>query len=141
MISDGLNANAINENLRELMPALKHELAARGCHVGETDVVIQNGRVRAGYHVGELLEVEAIVHLIGERPGTGFNLLSAYLTYGRDKTGRWRWSPEMDHSCTNVICGIRRRGKPLSIAANEIARAAKRMLDERQSGVELGKHA
>ncbi|MFY9609459.1 MAG: ethanolamine ammonia-lyase subunit EutB [Blastocatellia bacterium] len=141
VISDGLNANAVNENLRNLMPALKHQLAARGCQVSETDVVIQGGRVRAGYHVGALLGVEAIVHLIGERPGTGFNLLSAYLTYGRDKAGRLRWSPEMDHSCTNAICGIHRRGKQLSTAADEIARVVKRILDERQSGVEPGKHA
>jgi ethanolamine ammonia-lyase large subunit len=141
VISDGLNANAVNENLRDLMPALKHELTARGCYVSETDVVIQNGRVRAGYHVGALIEAEAIVHLIGERPGTGLNLLSAYLTYGRDNAGRWRWSPEMDHSYSNAICGVHRRGKQLSAAADEIARAAKRMLDERQSGVVLGKHA
>ncbi len=140
VISDGLNANAVNENLRDLMPSLKHQLAASGCHVGETDVVIQSGRVRAGYHVGALLEVEAIVHLIGERPGTGLNLLSACLTYGRDKAGRSRWSPEMDHSCTNAICGIHRRGKQPSIAADEIARTVRRMLDQRQSGVGLKKH-
>ena len=137
IISDGLNANAVNENLRELLPALRRELLARGARTSETDIVIQNSRVRAGYHAGQLLEVEAIVHLIGERPGTGLNMLSAYLTYGRDKAGRSRWSPDLDHSCTTAICGINSRGKPPTRAAHEIARAAGRMLDERRSGVDL----
>ncbi|HWN99840.1 MAG TPA: ethanolamine ammonia-lyase subunit EutB [Blastocatellia bacterium] len=141
VISDGLNANAVNENLRELMPPLKRQLSELGCNVAETDVAIQNGRVRAGYHVGELMEAQTIIHLIGERPGTGLNLLSAYLTYGRDRAGGWRWSPEMDHSFTTAICGVHRRGKQHLDAAGEIAGAVKRMLDERRSGVELGKRS
>jgi ethanolamine ammonia-lyase large subunit len=121
------------------MPPLKRQLAERGCRVSEADVVIVNGRVRAGYQVGALVEAETIIHLIGERPGTGLNQLSAYLTYGRDRAGGWRWSAGMDHSCTTAICGMHRRGKQLSNAADEIARAVARMLDEQRSGVELGK--
>src|SRR5439155_557353 len=90
VISDGLNASAVNENLREVLPPLRKELAAAGIHVGEIDVVIQNGRVRAGYHVGALLDAGVVVHLIGERPGTGLDTLSAYLTYGRDRAGQSR---------------------------------------------------
>jgi len=135
VISDGLNANAVNETLREFLPVLKQQLAPDGCDLSETAIVIRNGRVRAGYHVGALLRVEVIIHLIGERPGTGLNLLSAYLTYGRDKDGTWRWSPEMDHSHTTAICGIHRRGKEPSTAAAEVARAARRMLDEHRSGI------
>src|SRR5215211_6117020 len=48
VISDGLNANSLNENLRTLLPRLRHELNSIGYHLGEVDVVIQNGRVRAG---------------------------------------------------------------------------------------------
>ena len=84
MISDGLNANAVNENLRAVLPPLRRELAAAGLHAGDVDVVIHNGRVRAGYHVGRLTGADAIIHLIGERPGTGLDTMSAYLTYGRD---------------------------------------------------------
>jgi len=135
VISDGLNANAVNENLLELMPALKQQFANQVCDVSQTEIVIRNGRVRAGYHAGALLEVDAIVHLIGERPGTGLNLLSAYLTYGRDKDGSFRWNSEMDHSCTTAVCGIHRRGKQPSVAAEEIASAARRMLDEQRSGI------
>lgn len=135
VVSDGLNANAANENLRELMPALKQQLTTAGCDLADTEIVVRNGRVRAGYHIGALLEVEVILHLIGERPGTGLNLLSGYLTYGRDRNGNLRWGPEMDHSRTTAICGIHRRAKEPSIAAAEIARVVRRMLDEQRSGI------
>ena len=49
-------------------------VVAAGHNVSEIDIVIENGRVRAGYHVGALLEAEMIIHLIGERPGTGVAL-------------------------------------------------------------------
>jgi ethanolamine ammonia-lyase large subunit len=141
VISDGLNADAVNENLRELLPPLRHLLTAKGFHMGDVDIVVQNGRVRAGYHIGGLLNVDMIIHLIGERPGTGLNTLSAYLTYGRDKEDRWRWSPSMDHSDTNVICGISRQAKHPAEASREIAGCVARILRERKSGVELGRNA
>jgi ethanolamine ammonia-lyase large subunit len=135
VVSDGLNADAVNENLRSLLPSLRRALAAADRAVGDVVIVVRNARVRAGYHVGALLDVDAIVHLIGERPGTGLNTLSAYLTYGRDTSGRSRWSPNLDHAATTAICGIHRHGKPPDVAAPEIARTVLRMLEERRSGV------
>src|SRR5262249_57572490 len=112
VISDGLNAHALNENLRALLPPLRRELATAGLRVGEVDVVIENGRVRAGYHVGAIADADALVHFIGERPGTGLNTLSAYLTYGRDPSARSRWLATLDHSATTAVCGIHRDGNP-----------------------------
>ena len=137
VVSDGLNANAINENLRSVLPGLRRELVAAGHHAGEIDVVIENGRVRAGYHVGSLLEAEVIIHLIGERPGTGIDTLSAYLTYGLDHNGQSRWAAGFEHSWTTAVCGIHRRGKPPERAVEEIARLVDRMFTERTSGVAL----
>jgi len=139
VISDGLNANAINENLRSVLPALRRELLAAGHHVSEIDIVIENGRVRAGYHIGSLLEAEMIIHLIGERPGTGLNTLSAYLTYGLDQKGQSRWGSAagFDHSWTTAVCGIHRRGKTPERAVAEIVRLVDRMFAERCSGVAL----
>jgi ethanolamine ammonia-lyase large subunit len=139
ILSDGLNANALNENLRTLLPRLRSQLSGAGFHLGETGVVIRNGRVRAGYHVGALLDVDAVIHLIGERPGTGLNTLSAYLTYGRDSEGRTRWSPDLDHAWTTAVCGIHPKGKRAERAADEITRTVRRMFDERCSGVALGR--
>ena len=137
VMSDGLNANALNEHVRALVPALRRRLAEAGCHAGDTDVVIENGRVRAGYHVGEMLDATIVVHVIGERPGTGLNTLSTYLTYGRDEAGRSRWRVDLDHSCTTAVCGIHPKGKPVGAAVDEIARTIGRMLEQRRSGVAL----
>jgi ethanolamine ammonia-lyase small subunit len=141
VVSDGLNANAINENLRSVLPGVRRELRAAGHHLSETDIVIENGRVRAGYHVGSLLEAEMIIHLIGERPGTGINTLSVYLTYGRDPNGQSRWgSRDFDHSLTTAVCGIHRRGKSPERAVEEIARLVDQMFAERCSGIALRRH-
>jgi ethanolamine ammonia-lyase large subunit len=141
VVSDGLNANAVNENLRSVLPGVRHELLAAGHHLSEIDLVIENGRVRAGYHIGSLLEAEMIIHLIGERPGTGINTLSAYLTYGLDDKGQSRWGSPwasgFDHSLTTAVCGIHRRGKTPERAVEEIVRLVDRMFTERCSGVAL----
>jgi ethanolamine ammonia-lyase large subunit len=137
VVSDGLNANAANEQLRPLLPVLRRLLADGGFDLATTDVIVQNGRVRAGYHVGEMAACDVVVHLLGERPGTGLNTLSAYLTYGRDVAGRLRWTTELDHACTTAVCGIHGRGKPPEAAAREIARTIARIIDQRTSGVTL----
>ena len=137
VISDGLNANAVNGNLRAVLPPLRRELAGAGLDTGDVDVVIQNGRVRAGYHVGAIVDADTIVHLIGERPGTGLDTLSAYLTYGRDPAGRSRWSADFDHAATTAVCGIHREGKPPLEAVDEIARLLRRIVDCGRSGVAL----
>jgi ethanolamine ammonia-lyase large subunit len=137
VISDGLNANAVNENLRGVLPPVRHEIGAAGLHVGDVDIVIQNGRVRAGYHVGAIVDADVVVHFIGERPGTGLDTLSAYLTYGRDASGRSRWSSDLDHASTTAVCGIHRAAKPPSEAVGEIARLLRRIVETRRSGVAL----
>jgi ethanolamine ammonia-lyase small subunit len=137
--SDGLNANAANEQLRALLPPLRRRLADVGAPPNTTDVVIDNARVRAGYQVGEVTDAAIVVHLIGERPGTGLNTLSAYVTYGRDEGGRSRWRSDLDHACTSAVCGIHPRGKPPTAAADEIAGLVRRILDEHRSGVALNR--
>jgi ethanolamine ammonia-lyase small subunit len=137
VISDGLNANAVSEHVRALLPPVRRLVRESGFETGTSEVVIQNGRVRAGYHVGALLDVDVVVHLLGERPGTGLNTLSAYLTYGRDDTGATRWYPGLDHSCTTAVCGIHPKGKRPEAAAVEIAGVVKRILEQRRSGVGL----
>jgi ethanolamine ammonia-lyase large subunit len=137
VVSDGLNADAINEHLRSLLPPLRRSLASEGRRINETIVVLENGRVRAGYQVAQLLHADVLIHVIGERPGTGLNAVSAYLTYGRDAAGQSRWDPQLDHSCTTAVCGIHPQGKPPDTAASEIARTVHRMFEQRASGVTL----
>lgn len=141
VISDGLNADAINENLRAVLPGLRRSLQEAGLRVGETDVVIRNGRVRAGYHVAQLTGPEILIHLIGERPGSGLNQLSAYLTYGRDPAGNLRWAPDLDHAATTAICSIHPRGKTPEAAIADMVQVARRMMELKCSGVALGHRA
>ena len=138
VISDGLNANAINEHLRILLPGLRHRLSGNRHHVGDRDVVVQNGRVRVGYEVGRLVGAAIVVHIIGERPGTGLNTASVYITYGHDEAGLPRWSRDLDHSATNAVCGIHPKGKSPESAVAEIARLVSRISEEHRSGVGLG---
>jgi ethanolamine ammonia-lyase large subunit len=135
VVSDGLNANAVNEQLPALLPKLRRTLSEHGLHVGPKDVVVQNGRVRAGYEIGGLVGADVVINIIGERPGTGINTLSAYITYGRDAAGQSRWSRSLDHSATTAVCGIHARAKAPEAAASEIARAVARIVQLRKSGV------
>jgi ethanolamine ammonia-lyase small subunit len=80
---------------------------------------------------------ELVVHVIGERPGTGLDTVSAYVTYGRDEHGRLRWSNALHHSLTTAICGVHPRGKAPDIAVEEIASVVTRALVERRTGVLL----
>ncbi|HKE84683.1 MAG TPA: ethanolamine ammonia-lyase subunit EutB [Vicinamibacterales bacterium] len=137
VISDGLNANAVNEQVRALLPEVRRLLSDAGHHVGEREIVVENGRVRVGYEIGGLTGATLVIHLIGERPGTGLNTLSAYITYGRDDTGQPRWSRSLDHSATTAVCGIHPKGKPPQAAAVEIAKTVSRMIELRRSGVAL----
>jgi ethanolamine ammonia-lyase large subunit len=137
VISDGLNANAVNEHLRALLPELRLQLSGVHQHIGDRDVVVQNGRVRVGYEVGGLVGAAIIVHIIGERPGTGLNTASVYVTYGRDEAGFPRWNRNLNHSATNAVCGIHPKGKSPESAAAEIVRLVSRISEERRSGVGL----
>jgi ethanolamine ammonia-lyase large subunit len=137
VLSDGLNAHALLAHGRAVVPSLRQQLGALGCQVGAWDIVVENGRVRAGYHIGELLQPEVVMHLIGERPGTGLHTLSAYCTYGRDAKGQWRWRRDLDHACTTAICGIHQHGKRPDVAVQEIAQTVQRMLEQRRSGIAL----
>jgi ethanolamine ammonia-lyase small subunit len=137
VISDGLNANAINQHLHAFLPALRRLLLESGQRVAESDIVVSNGRVRVGYEIGGLVGAALVIHLIGERPGTGLNTMSAYLTYGADGAGRSRWSRALDHAATTAICGIHPQGKRPEVAVAETMRAVAQILARKCSGVAL----
>ena len=116
VVSDGLNANAINEQLRALLPALRTRLIAAGHYVAEPTSSSKTGECAPATGSGGLVDADVVVHVIGERPGTGLNTASAYITYGRDENGRSRWSRSLNHSATTAICGVHPAGKPPAVA-------------------------
>ena len=136
VVSDGLNADAVNENLGPLLAPLRGRLHQAGVNCGK-DLYVRNGRVRAGYHIGEILNVPIVIHLIGERPGTGTNNLSAYITFGHTPEGRPRWA-RIEHADTTALCSINRRvGVKPEEGAARIARLVALMAKHKCSGVAL----
>ncbi|TQF10478.1 ethanolamine ammonia-lyase subunit EutC, partial [Myxococcus llanfairpwllgwyngyllgogerychwyrndrobwllllantysiliogogogochensis] len=82
-----------------------------GWKVAPEHLVLKHGRVRAGYQVGELLfgdaeerAPRALIHVIGERPGSGHHAFSAYLTAPSATT--WGRQGRADHDITRLIAGI-----------------------------------
>lgn len=113
VISDGLNARAImdTEHLRPYLIALSRKIKAKGLRLSEEILVMKNGRVRAGYQCGHLLfghkkimdEPRVLIHVIGERPGTGHHNFSAYISVA---TGIQWAANRVDHDITKVVSGI-----------------------------------
>jgi ethanolamine ammonia-lyase large subunit len=112
VISDGLNARAImDENhLAPYLEEIRRILTEAGALVSEKNIVVTSGRVRAGYRIGEILygksdphEHKAILHIIGERPGTMHHSYSVYIT----APGGNIWAAgKVDHDITKLVCNI-----------------------------------
>ena len=128
VISDGLNARALMDegHLDPYMNALKSHLKQKGYLLSEHNIVIKHGRVRAGYACGEILfgeEIEnnyhGIVHIIGERPGSGHHNFSAYLTVADAKI--WNKKGTVDHNISRVVSGISDTALIPEIAAKDTA--------------------
>jgi ethanolamine ammonia-lyase large subunit len=111
LISDGLNALAIMEDghLTPFLKRLRGGLDDLGLTLSPEHLVMTSGRVRAGYRVAEVLFAglegpRAILHVIGERPGTGHRMFSTYITA---PTGAlWGKEGSVDHNITKVVSGI-----------------------------------
>lgn len=111
VVSDGLNALSIMDRaqLEPFLTMLREGLARDGRKVAPVDLVVTNGRVRAGYRIGEQLfgglpGRRAILHVIGERPGTGRDTFSIYMTCADGE--RWARAGAVDHDITRVVAGI-----------------------------------
>jgi len=114
IISDGLNVYSLTDkgNLLPYLDALRSQLASAGLRVAPQLLVVKNGRVRVGYRIGELLFSEqpendmhrAVVHIIGERPGSMHHTFSAYITAPAIKT--WSRKGLVDHNITRVVSGV-----------------------------------
>jgi ethanolamine ammonia-lyase large subunit len=111
VISDGLNALSITDDgqLLPFLDALRMGLVDQGFRPAPGNLVVRSGRVRAGYRIGELLfggqdEKCAVLHVIGERPGTGHHTFSVYITAPHGSV--WEKRGTVDHDITKVVSGI-----------------------------------
>lgn len=114
VVSDGLCANAVTEpnHLSPYLSALRAGLTQAGYQVAPEHVVLRMRRVRAGYHVGEIMygglgdlsTKRAIIHVIGERPASGHHTFSAYIS--SPAASVWSVAGKVDHNITRVVSGI-----------------------------------
>jgi ethanolamine ammonia-lyase large subunit len=114
VISDGLNVLSLFDNghLKPYLETLRKDLIHNGFSIAEENLIIHNGRVRAGYQVGELLFGESLpsnnknilLHIIGERPGSEHRNFSTYITVA--KQNEWSKPGFIDHDITRVVSGI-----------------------------------
>ncbi|WP_299465241.1 ethanolamine ammonia-lyase subunit EutB [uncultured Gimesia sp.] len=135
VISDGLNALSIMDegHLEPFLTELRQQLQATGYASAERNIVVQSGRVRAGYRIGELLfgglsGNRAILHIIGERPGTGHHTFSVYMTSPPGSV--WLQPGQVDHNITRVVSGI----AATALKPNKAARDTVRILQQMNSG-------
>jgi ethanolamine ammonia-lyase large subunit len=113
VLSDGLNAlaNTTDGQAVELIQELRRELAVQGRTVFPELLVVRAGRVRAGYRIGENLFGNRVgrfqvLHVVGERPGSGHRTLSIYITSASGDF--WGVPSKVDHNITKVVSGIAR---------------------------------
>jgi len=137
-ISDGLNALAIMEDdqLAPFLERLRSGLDDRGLSVSPEHLVMTSGRVRAGYRIGEILFAgldgpRAILHVIGERPGTGHRTFSTYITAPSGAV--WGKRGSVDHNITKVVSGIATTALMPEIAAEEVVRLLDAMFGARNA--------
>ncbi|WP_145584943.1 ethanolamine ammonia-lyase subunit EutC [Yersinia intermedia] len=130
VISDGLSTDAITANYDEILPPLLKGLELAGMNVG-TPFFVRYGRVKIEDQIGELLGAKVVILLVGERPGLGQSeSLSCYAVY----SPRVATTVEADRTC---ISNIHRGGTPPVEAAAVIVDLAKRMLEQKASGISM----
>jgi len=129
VISDGLSTDAVTNNYDEILPPLLKGLESAGFKVG-TPFFLRYGRVKAQDEIGEMLQAEANLLLIGERPGLGQSeSLSCYCVY--KPTSKTVESDRM------VISNIHKAGTPPVEAAAVIVDLTRKMLEQKASGLNL----
>lgn len=127
VISDGLNSRSLmdEDHLDAFLPLVRRELSSLNLSIAESPIIIRNGRVRAGYQIGELLfgkegsDQHCLLHIIGERPGTMHRNFSVYITAA--SASYWNETGKVDHDITRVISGISNTAYQPHDAATEVA--------------------
>lgn len=129
VISDGLSAEAVERNVRDVLPMLHDGFAAKGWSFG-TPVVVRYGRVAVGDQIAHAVGARLVINLIGERPGlSAADSLSAYITYNP--------GPHTISSDRTVVSNIHLRGTIPVEAGAYIVQLVAKIFEHKVSGVKL----
>jgi ethanolamine ammonia-lyase small subunit len=126
-IGDGLSAAAVPAQVPALLPLLEEEARHRGWSFGRP-FFIRHCRVGVLNDIGDIVDPEVVVLLIGERPGLATaESLSAYMAY--------RPRPGHTDAQRNLISNIHSRGVGREEAARRILDLVEQMRRRQTSGV------
>ena len=129
IVSDGLSSISVENNIRDVIPALLQGLKVNGLDAG-TGMFVRFGRVGIMDAVTEILSPTVTILFIGERPGLVTNeSLSCYMTY--------KGYPGMPENMRTVVSNIYKEGTSPSEAGAHIAGIAKKMIETKASGMDL----
>ena len=129
VIVDGLSSSAIEANVADVLPALTQGLAAAGIKVG-TPFYVKYGRVGVQDEIGQLLNADVVISLIGERPGlVTADSMSAYMIYKPTAN-----TVEADRT---MISNIHKGGTPPAEAGALLADILKQIVASKCSGMKL----
>jgi ethanolamine ammonia-lyase small subunit len=129
VLADGLSAQATQNHAVPLLGTLLPLLAKQGWALAPV-VVLHNGRVAAGDAAARALQAQAVLVLIGERPGLSSpDSLGAYIT--------WAPGAATSDADRNCVSNIRPQGLAPLAAAEKIAWLLAQMRAQKRSGVAL----
>ena len=129
VVADGLSALAIGKHAVPFLQRVLPLLQAEGWSVAPLTIV-QQGRVAVEDEVGELLDAQLVVILIGERPGLSSpDSMGLYLT--------WMPRPGLTDADRNCISNVRPEGLVYDIAASKLLHLLRESRRLQLSGVRL----
>ncbi|MBK1682407.1 ethanolamine ammonia-lyase subunit EutC [Rhodoferax fermentans] len=129
VVVDGLSALAISQNAAPFLTQLFERLVPQQLTIAPV-CLVEQGRVAIGDEVGELLGAQAVLVLIGERPGLSSpDSLGLYLT----------WAPRvgLTDANRNCISNVRPAGLGYAEAAHKLVYLLTQARHRQLSGVDL----
>ncbi|MRX10419.1 ethanolamine ammonia-lyase subunit EutC [Pseudoduganella sp. FT25W] len=129
VVADGLSALAIEQNAAPFIRALMARLSEEQWRLAPI-AIVQQGRVAIGDDIAHLLHAQAVVVLIGERPGLSSpDSMGLYLT--------WAPRPGLTDASRNCISNVRPEGLTWEAAAFKLHYLLSESRRRQLSGVAL----
>ncbi|WP_067516492.1 ethanolamine ammonia-lyase subunit EutB [Endozoicomonas ascidiicola] len=144
LITDGLSAEAVHQNINELLPVLEDGLRSHGYSLGQT-MIAPHGRVKLSEDIANTVNARMVIVLLGERPGAdgkSSRSLSGYLVYrlddpeARQQAAEFSKIKDIEFENT-VVPNIYYGGIPPMEAGSLIAERAMQIMDNKAAGNRL----
>ncbi len=129
VLADGLSSMAVQSQGAALATAIVETCMAEGLSTSPV-ILVEQARVAVGDEIGELLQAQSVVLIVGERPGLSSpDSLGIYYTY-QPKVG-------LTDVARNCISNIRPAGLSIKQAAEKTLWLVRESIKLKLSGVEL----